>query len=163
MIFFFTPTATEHRFSPQRRRKAQVKGKKKGSSLLIFKMPTTLSSPVGPWCLQPRSMLLHSINDSLPLIRGNKSVISAVAALTGPPGGRTGPTKPAMKCRLLTHIAPRRSIYSAAALPDGRRAKNKYTRDRMKYQYLFSRTFRTSAEYQCERRRSRRSKTAVVT
>lgn len=67
--------------------------------------------PVGPLGLQPRSVLLCSSNDSPPLIRGNKSLISAVTPLTGPPRERGGQTKPAITRRLLTHIMPQQSIF----------------------------------------------------
>lgn len=85
--------------------------KRQGVSLLIFKMPTTLLHLPDLRAFTQGSMLLRSSNDSPQLIRGNKSLISVVAPLTGPPQERGGQAKPAIKRRLLTHIKPRQVYF----------------------------------------------------
>lgn len=85
--------------------------KRQGVSLLIFKMPTTLLHLSDLRAFTQGSMLLRSSNDSPQLIRGNKSLISVVAPLTGPPQERGGQAKSAIKRRLLTHIKPRQVYF----------------------------------------------------
>lgn len=79
---------------------------KKGGSLFMFKMPTTL-----PNLFTQGSKLLRSSNDSPQLIKAKTSLISVVAPLTGAPQERGGQAKPAIKRRLLTHITPRQVYF----------------------------------------------------